>query len=183
MDKEEISFIYQEYGTIILRMCYIYLGTRELAEDALQETFLRVCRSYSEYRNESSMKTWLTRIAINVCLNMLKANKNSKETSMYDSDNNLIEFPGAESAVDVELKLSLSEYINGLPLDLRQVVIMFYYMEYNTREISELLDMKRSKVEFYLKKARKLLSKKIKGGFQNEEHFGQGNGSIGFECR
>lgn len=181
-EKAEISYVYQEYGTLILRMCYIYLGTKELAEDALQETFLRVCRGYSDYRSQSSLKTWLTRIAINVCLDMIKARKKTDTVSMYDQENNIIEFQSPEARVDIETKVSLTECINTLPLELRQIVILFYYMEYNTREISEILDIKRSKVEFDLKKARSILKVRMKGVSSNEENIGYRDGLVGFKC-
>ena len=56
-----------EYGDAVLRMCYLYLADRTLAEDALQDTFMKVWRGMDGRRNESSAKTWILRIAINTC--------------------------------------------------------------------------------------------------------------------
>lgn len=57
------------YGTAILRTCFVILSDAREAEDAMQDTFLRAWRAMDtfEQRNGASVKTWLMRIAINVC--------------------------------------------------------------------------------------------------------------------
>ena len=70
---DDIEAIYREYGNDILRMSYLYLKDKHLAEDALQETFVRVIRFYSKFNHKSSIKTWVTQIAINVCKDMLRS--------------------------------------------------------------------------------------------------------------
>lgn len=56
----------------LLRTCYLLLKDTALAEDALQETFIKAWRSYGNYRGEASEKTWLMRIAVNSCRDMLR---------------------------------------------------------------------------------------------------------------
>lgn len=53
-----------EHQTALLRMCYLYLHDVQLAEDAVQETFIKAARTLDKFRGESSVKTWLTRIAM-----------------------------------------------------------------------------------------------------------------------
>lgn len=57
------------YGTGILRICYLYLRDAALAQDAMQDTFVKAWRKMDTFegRNGSSEKTWLTHIAINTC--------------------------------------------------------------------------------------------------------------------
>ena len=55
------------YGDELLRMCFLYLKDYQLAEDAVQDTFLKAMKSYQFFQHQSSEKTWLTRIAINCC--------------------------------------------------------------------------------------------------------------------
>ena len=59
----------QDYGNILQRICFLYLSDASLAEDAVQETFFKAWKSIDQFegRNGSSEKTWLTRIAINIC--------------------------------------------------------------------------------------------------------------------
>lgn len=60
------------YGDELLRMCFLYLKDYQLAEDAVQDTFLKAMKSYQFFQHQSSEKTWLTRIAINCCKNVIR---------------------------------------------------------------------------------------------------------------
>ena len=60
------------YQTSLLRMCYLNLQDIGLAEDAVQETFIKAYRALSSFRNESNLKTWLMKIAINTCRDFLQ---------------------------------------------------------------------------------------------------------------
>ena len=56
-----------QYETPLLRLCCALLGDAALAEDAVQDTFIRAWRALPHFRGDSSAKTWLTHIAVNVC--------------------------------------------------------------------------------------------------------------------
>ena len=56
----------------LLRTCYLLLRDTALAEDAVQETFLKAWRAKDGYRREAGEKTWLMRIAVNTCRDMLR---------------------------------------------------------------------------------------------------------------
>ena len=68
----EIERMMREYGDSLLRMCIIYLKDRALAEDAVQETFIKVYQKYYTFNQISEEKTWIMRIAINVCKNYMR---------------------------------------------------------------------------------------------------------------
>ena len=61
-----------EYGDSILRMCYLYLKDYHLAEDIVQETFIQVYNHYDSFRQQSSVRTWIIQIAINLCKNQMR---------------------------------------------------------------------------------------------------------------
>lgn len=67
-----IEYLMEKYGDDILRMCYLYLKDYQLAEDAVQETFIKAMNGYESFRHQSSEKTWLVRIAINCCKNIMR---------------------------------------------------------------------------------------------------------------
>lgn len=60
------------HGDGLLRLCFLYLGDRQAAEDAVQETFLKAYQAHGRFRGDCSEKTWLTRIAINQCKTLLR---------------------------------------------------------------------------------------------------------------
>lgn len=70
--EEALARLMTEHGDSLLRMCCLYLKDAALAEDAVQETFLKAYRGMDAFRGDASERTWLTRIAINVCRDMLR---------------------------------------------------------------------------------------------------------------
>ena len=63
--EEEITRLVEEHQLALLRLCFAYLHDRALAEDAVQETFLKAYRKLDQFRGNAGMKTWLSAIAIN----------------------------------------------------------------------------------------------------------------------
>ena len=60
-----LTRLIDQYQAILLQICFMYLHDRTMAEDAVQETFLKAYRSLPSFRRECSEKNWLIRIAIN----------------------------------------------------------------------------------------------------------------------
>ncbi len=156
-----IEDLYHNHARNIQRLCYLYLGETAASEDAMQETFLKAYEKYPSFRGKSDVKTWLTRIAINTCKDMQRReiSKNTyvqNEIAMADrkhvADN-------VEHSID---RMLVSEAIQKLPCDLREVVILFYYQEMSARTIGNILHIPRTTVEFRLKKARGELRKVIR---------------------
>ena len=73
MPAEQIlERLMREYGDSVFRMRYLYLKDYYLAEDATQETFIKAMKSYDSFLHNSNEKTWLIRIAINSCKNIMR---------------------------------------------------------------------------------------------------------------
>ena len=69
--EETLARMVGEWQLPLLQTCCAVLGSEDLAKDAVQETFLKAYRGLPSFRGECSEKTWLMRIAINVCRDML----------------------------------------------------------------------------------------------------------------
>ena len=65
--EETFAHMVAQYEVSLLRTCYMYLRDRRLAEDAVQETFLKAYKALDTFRGDSSEKTWLMRLAMNTC--------------------------------------------------------------------------------------------------------------------
>jgi len=62
----EMDRLLEQYGDSLLRLCFLYLKDRYLAEDAVHDTLIKAYEGYAKFRGDSSEKTWLTSIAVNV---------------------------------------------------------------------------------------------------------------------
>ena len=69
-----VSAWYDQYGTDVLRLCFMYMRNKADAEDAAQETFLKVWRNLDRFegRNHCSARTWIIRVACNTCKDLLR---------------------------------------------------------------------------------------------------------------
>lgn len=78
--KEQFNDIYNKHYAKVFRLCKGYFcGEIELASDATQEIFIKVWENLDTFRNESSISTWIYRIAVNTCLLYLRKSATKKE--------------------------------------------------------------------------------------------------------
>lgn len=155
--KEKLKAWMEAYGDAVLRTCYLYLKDRYLAEDAAQETFVKVYEHMETFRGESSEKTWITRIAVNVCKNYIRKNWFQKErTSLEEGRQQDGSYEMAEDG------MTLVPAIFGLPEKYREVILLYYYRELKVKEIADILDLKEAAVLQRLKRGRDLLKNRLK---------------------
>ena len=117
--------------------------SHEDAEDVLQEVFIRVFRHLDQFRNESSLSTWIYRIATNECLRLLNSRK-EEVISAEDVQEELMSKLKASDYVDYEdeLAVKFQEAILTLPEKQRIVFNLRYYDELEYEDIARVLDSK-----------------------------------------
>ena len=69
---EKLEVLVDKYQVSLLKVCFTFLRDRSLAEDAVQETFIKVYQSLDSFQGNSSEKTWIFKIAMNTCRDMLR---------------------------------------------------------------------------------------------------------------
>lgn len=152
-----IEELMDSFGGDILRLCLLYLGDRQLAEDAFQETFVKAWRQMDSFRGESSMKTWLSRIAVNTCRDTLRSGwfrlmkKSEPVESLFD-----LAAPQKEETANVR------DAVLVLPGKYREVIVLYYDQGMNTREIADALHLPINSVSTRLRRARLLLKEMLK---------------------
>lgn len=152
------------FGTSILRVCFVILSDAAEAEDAMQETFLHAWRGMAafEQRNGASPKTWLTRIAINVCRDY----RRKRWFRHVDMRYALEELPQGMLAVSPEDRELMLEILR-LPEELKKPLLLYFYQDMTLQETAEALGLSKSAVHARLKRAEKLLKMSLTGG---DEH-------------
>lgn len=171
IDEEELKNMIDNYGDEILGLCTLYLKDRYLAEDALQETFIKVWKNYYSYKGASNVKTWITRIAINTCKNYLRTHWYS-ETG--NSDLLDIIQVTRDDYKHVEQSIDIMNEILKLKDKYRVVMIMYYYQELSVKEIAEVLGKKESTILSILSRGRNQLREELSEDIDGKE--------LGYEC-
>ena len=152
---EELVDRYQEQVT---RMCFLYLCDKTMAEDAVQETFLKVYRSMDTFRGESGEKTWIMKIAIRTCYDM-------NHSGWFRVINRHVT-PEMVPEAAVPFEESDDELMNAvvrLPIRLREVILLYYYQHLNVNEVAEALGISQSSVSGRLKRGREKLKAMMEG--------------------
>ena len=112
------------YGDELLRLCLLYLGDRQLAEDAFQETMVKAWRALPGFRGESGAKTWLFHIAVNTCRDMLR----SGWMRMRRRSVPLEVMPELAGQEDERLR-EMTAAVLALPDKYRETVVLLYYKQ------------------------------------------------------
>lgn len=162
IDKE-IERLMNVYGNDVLRTAYLYLKDTQMAEDAFQEVFIKTYKKYDSFKGKSSEKTWIISITINVCKDILRS---SWLKRVFVTDNILPEKHEEDTdkaAIQlVENKILFEEVMSLQPV-LKDVVILYYYQEFDSKEISKILGIAEGTVRSRLHRAREILKNKLKG--------------------
>lgn len=151
--EETLTRMVEQYQATLLTMCYAYLHERQIAEDAVQETFLRAYKALDTFRGECQEKTWLTSIAINVCRNARK----SAWLRRVDRRVTPEQLPVATWDHYDQDAADLATAIQRLPNKLKEVVLLYYYQEISMPEIAGMIGISPSMVSKRIKKAREQL--------------------------
>ena len=154
----ELERLVEQYQTAVLRTCYLYLCDRSQAEDAVQETFLKVYKGLDSFRGESSEKTWIMKIAMNTCWSM----NHSGWARFFNRRVTPEMLP--EAAVPFEEKDDeLTRAVIRLPIRLREVILLYYYQGLKVNEIAEALGISQPSVSGRLKRGRERLRDILEG--------------------
>lgn len=151
--EQKLIRLIEEYQKPLLDMCYIYLRDRELAEDAVQETFLKAYQAMSTFRGESKEKTWLAKIAVNTCRDMRRsAWAKHVNREVIPEDLPIVANESFnQSAIDV------ANAIMQLPDKYKEVILLHYFQEMKMSEIASIIGITTSVVSRRIKKAHEAL--------------------------
>lgn len=135
-----------EYGTTMLQVCFRYLKDRDLAQDAVQEAFLRIYRCWPQQGPEFE-KAWILCITVNVCRDQLRSAWQKRVVLVE-------EYPSLTNSEEQEWEEGgLFHAVCALKPIYREVILLRYYKELSVKEISAILGIRTSSVSMRLKRA------------------------------
>lgn len=155
-DRSAQEQLYRIYAAKLFGVCLKYSGSRQQAEDNLQDGFVTIFQKISQYKNQGSFEGWMKRILINTALQKHRKQKLytiTNEDLLHEEE---IEVETEELSVDF-----LLECVQSLPERYRQVFNMYVMDGYSHREISEFLQISEGTSKSNLARARMALKDKI----------------------
>ena len=147
-----------DYQRALKNLCYMMLHDEALAEDAVQETFLKAYKGLAKFRGDCGEKTWLMRIAVNTCRDMQRTGWFRHVDRRVSPD--MMPDQAAESPEESE-ELALA--MVALPAKYKEVVLLRYYQDMTIKEIAQTLGLAPSSVFARLKRAEKKLRVSLEG--------------------
>jgi len=172
-DVDAVRILFEEYRPRVYRVCLHYTGNAEDARDIVQETFVRAFRAVGQFRGDSTLATWLTRIAMNLCLNFRRDRRTA--TTLLDQREEVVRAnmpPVAPRGPEEELRRRelaerIQKLVGTLPRRERMAFVMKFYNDMKIKEISAAMHISEGTVKSFLHRAvvtlRKALSASPEG--------------------
>ena len=164
-DSNYQKLLFDKYSGVLFTICRRYFKDPGLAEDALQEGYIRIFHKLEQFKFEGSFEGWLKRIMVNVCLRKLQGELKQYNWTDLDQAVGQSVKPTAVAVIGEEDLMAL---IAQLPAGYRTVFNMYAIDGYSHSEIAERLGITDSTSRSQLVKARKMLQKLL------EELYGEG---------
>ncbi len=156
-DSSALGGLYELYGEKIFRYTYRMLGNRTDAEDATAETFLRVLRRAAELRADGAFRTWLFRIARNLCIDKMRQHK-------------LLELPAEAHYSGTEekaaLRITVQNALSELPIEYREPLILCDLEDISAKEAAVTLGISVPALKSRLYRGRRALREKLGGSIE-----------------
>jgi len=155
-DLRAYERLYAMHGARMKNLARNVLGSSIDAEDAVQETFLKVQRSIATFRGQSSFVTWTYRILINTCYDARRSRLRKKEVANDDSEETPRREPRAPGAHPA-LRMALERALEKLTRHQRDVFLLYEVEGFRHAEIAGMLEMSETASKNTLFQAKKNL--------------------------
>jgi RNA polymerase sigma-70 factor (ECF subfamily) len=156
-DTQAWGDLYREFAPAIFRFCRRAMPTREDAEDATMEIFMKLRDKLVQYDQSRSFPAWLYRVAANHCWDMLRRRKARHEKDTQDIDDLPLEAPEPnqlEKLIEERTSEEVRKALDKLGARARMALVMRYYSDMSYDEIADALGVRRPFVGVVLLRAR-----------------------------
>ncbi len=165
-DAEALGEIYRVYVRRVFGLCRYMLESRESAEDATSEVFLKLQRSIESYDGSIPFPKWLLRVASNQCIDVLRRRKRGRLVFVEGEEGVALEAASSEpsplsAVLSTEERVQVRDAIAGLPENYRIPLVLRYYGELSYDEIAQQLSLQRNYVAALLFRAKQELRRKL----------------------
>ncbi|WP_027076408.1 RNA polymerase sigma factor [Maribacter antarcticus] len=148
--------IYKTYWQKVFRLCMGYANDTDAARDLTQETFIKVWKQLPKFRNESSIGTWIFRIASNTCLRQIQKDKKMPKSELpLEIKDDIL-----DTNIEEDIQL-LYQYISELQ-EVERIIISLELEDMNQKEIAEIIGLSEGNVRVKIHRIKEKLAQKFK---------------------
>lgn len=167
-DKTACAEIWTEMKDGVYSFALIYLGDKQLAEDALQETFLALFKAAINFKNNENPRAWILTITRNIAISIVR--KRSHETEFNDCLSEIAD------SINIENKIENSQFIkfllSQLPMLEQQIIILHIIVGLKHFEIAKMLELPLGTVYRKYSQSLKVLNKAAKAeDYRGDYHY------------
>ncbi len=166
-DAEALGEIYRRYVRRVFGLCRYMLDSRESAEDATSEVFLKLQRSIMSYDGSIPFPKWLLRVAGNQCIDVLRRRKRGRQVIVEVEDETAVTDTASPepsplgAVISAEDRTQVRDAIAALPENYRLPLVLRYYGELSYDEIAQQLGLEKHNVAALLFRAKQELRRKL----------------------
>lgn len=165
---DDVGQLVEESREAVWRLCLSVLRDRDLAEDAFQATYERALSRLDQYEGRAAWSTWVHRIAVNVCMNLLREQRTQRYTTLAPKAPRAAESSSAWETEEVR-KIVFEDALAKLPPELRAALFLVVQLGYSYEEAAEILEVPAGTVKSRVFRAKKkfvaaLASESVKAG-------------------
>lgn len=158
MPEKEFENVVRQYKANLYMICYMYAKDSNEANDFFQETLIRLWQGFSQFRGESNINTWLSRICINTCISSLRKKKKHSKTIPLSIDMEFLE----ENNESGRQLAQMYRLINKLGV-LDKALILLWLDNMSYVDIAEIMGLSVSNVSVKLMRIKEKLKGMAKG--------------------
>ena len=147
--------IYKTYWQKVFRLCMGYANDTDAAKDLAQETFIKVWKQLPTFRNESSIGTWIFRIASNTCFRQIQKDKKMPKSELPLEIKDEI----LDTNIEKDIQL-LYQYISELQ-EVERIIISLELEDMHQKEIAEIVGLSEGNVRVKIHRIKEKLTQKF----------------------
>lgn len=170
-DASAFAVLVDRYKDLVYTLALRMMKHREEAEEAAQDTFIKVYKSLNKFKGDSKFSTWIYRVAYNTCLDRLKKNKRQQYTVAINeyTEHQVKTLDNALDQIEAkEREQAIQDCLALLPSEDSFLLTLYYFEELSLDEIAKIVGLKPNNVKVKLFRSRKKLATILKEKLDNE---------------
>jgi RNA polymerase sigma factor (sigma-70 family) len=163
-DQQAFRLLVNQYQHMVYTLCYQITQHKQDAEEATQDTFVKVFLSIKTYQDKSKLSSWIYRIGYNTAISKCRLKKLDATAETPEIQDHNLE----KQIEEHDHKNLVSKALQFLHPNERGLIVMFYLEELSVKEISEITGVTRSNLKVILHRSRKKLKEILTTNFKKE---------------